>query len=268
LPAARAMIHSVERLGRTSVAAIEEFGYAAALLGESFYWLFMGPRQHQTVRLRAIAAEMMEIGVRAVPICCLLLFTVGLMLGIQGIATLSLFGAESRIIQTVAISITREFSSLIVGILVAGRSGSALAARIGTMQVSQEVDALRVIGIQPVRYLVAPALLALLVMVPLLTLVGDTVGIFGCALYAVPQLDMTMTGYLRDSIQALNPWDIGQGLLKASIFAVLIALIGSSTGFSVSGGAEGVGKATTRAVVLSISAIIVADMIFTYFINR
>jgi phospholipid/cholesterol/gamma-HCH transport system permease protein len=266
--AARAILDGVERLGQITVRAVEELGYAAALLVESFYWLFFGARQNQAVRLRAIFAEMMEIGVRAIPICCLLLFTVGLMLAIQGIATLSTFSAESRIIPTVALSMTREFSPLIVGILVAGRSGSALAARIGTMKVSQEVDALQVIGIQPVRYLVAPSLIALLVMMPLLALLGDIVGVVGAALYSVPMLDTSMPAYLLASLDSLKPWDVLQGLLKSMVFAILVALVGASTGFAVRGGAVEVGRATTRSVVLSISAIIVADMIFTYFLNR
>lgn len=258
----------LERVGRSAVGLVEELGYAAALLVEALYWLFAGWRRRQAVRAAPVFAEMMEIGVRAIPIVSLLLFTIGVMLAIQGVATLKIFGAESSVIPAVALSVTREFSPLIVGILVAGRSGSALAARIGTMQVSQEIDALRVIGVSPVRYLVAPALLALLVMLPLLTVLGDALGIFGSALFTTPVLDIDLYAYYQATVAALDVFDLMQGLAKSFVFAMLIALIGASTGFSVSGGAEAVGRAATHAVVRSISAIILADMAFSYFLNR
>jgi phospholipid/cholesterol/gamma-HCH transport system permease protein len=257
-----------ENLGRGSIAAVQELGYIAALLGESLYLLLAGMRQHQPVRVNSVFQQMMEVGVRAVPIISLLMFTIGVMLAIQGLHTLQSFGAESQLVTGVALAVTREFSPLIVGILVAGRSGSALAARIGSMQVSQEVDALRVIGINPVRHLVAPSLLAMLVMLPALTVLGDVLGILGAALFALPELGLSLGGYLRQSLDVLELGDVMQGLSKSLVFAVLISLIGCSTGFSVRGGAESVGHATTRAVVVSISSLIVADMVFTYFLNR
>ncbi len=259
---------ALERIGRATVGLIEELGYAAALLIESMYWLLAGWRRGQAVRASPVFAEMMEIGVRAIPIVSLLLFVIGVMLAIQGVASLKVFGAESRVIPGVALSVTREFAPLIVGILVAGRSGSALAARIGTMQVSQEIDALRVIGINPVRYLVAPALLALLVMLPMLTVLGDIVAIFGSALFSSPVLDIDLYVYYLETMESLEASDLGQGLAKSFVFAMLVALVGSSTGFAVSGGAEAVGRAATRSVVVSITAIIIADMVFSYFLNR
>ena len=129
-------------------------------------------------------------------------------------------------------------------------------------------DALAVIGIDPVRYLVAPALIAMLVMLPLLTVLADAVAIFGAALYSAPALNLTPTAYMLQTLSLLTPGDVGQGIAKSAVFALLITLIGVSTGFSVTGGAEGVGRATTRAVVVSICWIIVADMIFSFFLNR
>jgi len=170
--------------------------------------------------------------------------------------------------MAVAKSVTREFGALITAILVAGRSGSALAARIGSMTVSQEVDALAVIGIEPVRYLVAPALIAMVVMLPVLTVFADAVAILGAAFYSAPALNVTVQAYLLQTLSLLDPGDLWQGIGKSAVFAVLITLIGCSTGFSVTGGAEGVGRATTRAVVLSICYIIVADMIFSFYLNR
>ncbi|MEO8672638.1 MAG: ABC transporter permease [Tahibacter sp.] len=255
-------------VGRASAAVVAGFGYAGMLLAESCWYTAIGWRHGQPVRIPAILAEMRRIGVDALPIVGLLAFTVGIMLGIQFIAALSEFGAQSQVVLAVAKSVTREFGALITAILVAGRSGSALAARIGSMSVSQEIDALAVIGIEPVRFLVAPALIAMLLMLPMLTIFADALGILGAALYSAPALNVTPSAYLLQTLALLQPGDIWQGLSKSAVFALLITLIGCSTGFSVVGGAEGVGQATTRSVVLSICFIIVADMIFSFFLNR
>jgi phospholipid/cholesterol/gamma-HCH transport system permease protein len=243
-------------LGRVTVDAVAGIGYAGRLLWESLYFSAVGWRIGQPLRLRAVFEQMRQIGVDALAIVTLLALTIGIMLGIQFIAALSEFGAQSQVVVAVAKSVTREFGALITAILVAGRSGSALAARIGSM------------CIEPVRYLAAPALLAMLLMLPVLTIFADAVAIVGAALYSSPSLNITPTAYLMQTLALLSPGDIWQGVSKAAVFAVLITLIGVSTGFSVSGGAEGVGRATTRSVVLSICYIIVADMIFSFFLNR
>lgn len=263
-----ALLRPLERLGRRATAGIAELGYAAMLLGESLYFTVVGWRHGQPVRLRMIFEQMRQVGVDAIPIVCLLSLTIGVMLGIQFIAALSEFGAESQVVLATAKSITREFGALITGIVVAGRSGSSFAARLGSMTVSQEVDALNVIGINPVRYLVAPALIGMLVMLPTLTVLADFVALVGAGLYASVPLDMSLTSYLVATLNSLEPRDIWEGLSKSAVFAVLITLVGVSTGFSVTGGAEGVGRATTRAVVMSITLIVVADMLFSFFLNR
>ena len=252
-------------LGRASLGALGGLGYAAILLVDALRLSLVGWREGQPVRLAAIIRQMREIGADALPILSLV---IGIMLGIQFIAALSEFGAQSEVVIAVAKSVTREFGALITAILVAGRSGSALAARIGSMTVSQEVDALAVMGIEPVRYLVAPALIAMLVMLPALTIFANAIAIFGAAFYCAPALNVTPIAYLLQTMSLLSPGDLWQGLAKSVVFAVLITLIGVSTGFSVSGGAEGVGRATTRSVVLAICWIIVADMVFSFFLNR
>jgi phospholipid/cholesterol/gamma-HCH transport system permease protein len=259
---------SVEDLGRATIAFIEEFGYFLALVYESFYWIVAGPFKRQPVRFSAVASQMMEIGVAALPIVFVLSFAIGVMLAIQGIHTLKIFGAETQVVLGIALSVTREFGPLITGILVAGRTGSALAARVGTMQVNQEIDALRVMGINPVRYLVSPVILAMLIMMPALTLFSDLAGMLGGAVYCNLELDLSYIAYWDQGTSFITPNDVMQGLTKSVVFAVIIALIGVSNGFSVVGGAEGVGSATTRAVVLAISYIVLADMTFTYFLNR
>jgi phospholipid/cholesterol/gamma-HCH transport system permease protein len=228
----------------------------------------MGHRRRQPVRLTAVFREAIQIGVQAIPIVSMLSFSVGVMLAIQGIETLRTFGAESKVVIGIALSVTREFAPLIVAVLVAGRSGSAITARIGTMHESQELDALAVIGISPIRYLVAPLLLATLISVPTLTILGDFVGLFGGAVFTSLKLNISMGNYATRCFEILTVEDVGQGLIKSVVFAFIVVLIGVSNGFRVRGGAEGVGRATTRSVVLSISCIILADMIFTFFMNR
>lgn len=208
------------------------------------------------------------MGAYAVPIVSLLCFSIGVMTAIQGIETLKTFGAESQVIVGIALGITREFSPLIVGIIVAGRSGSAIAARLGSMHETQEIDALRVIGISPVRYLAAPMLVAMLVSVPALTILGDLMGLMGGGIYTSLELNISMNVYMQRSLDVLSVDDIRQGLIKSLVFAIIIVLVGLSNGFQVRGGAEGVGRATTRSVVMAISCIVFADMIFTFFLNR
>jgi phospholipid/cholesterol/gamma-HCH transport system permease protein len=247
---------------------LEGFGYAGSLLAESGYWILFGRRRGQTVSAGPIAAQMVEVGVRAIPIVAVLSFAIGVSLAIQLIFSLSEFGAESKSVFAIAKGVTREFGPLITGILVAGRTASALAARIGSMVVSQEVDALRVIGVNPVRYLVVPPLVSLLIMMPILTILSDAFAIIGGALYSLNLLQMDLWAYLMTSIDSLTRNDIMQGLQKSLVFGVIIAVVGVSSGFSVVGGAEGVGRATTRSVVTAISWIVIADMVFTFFQNR
>ncbi|MFO7602336.1 MAG: ABC transporter permease [Gammaproteobacteria bacterium] len=258
----------LETLGRNSVRWLEQTGYAFALLCEACYWLLRGRRHQQRVSLAAIARETVSIGINAVPIAAVLCFAIGIMLAIQGIETLKTFGAEAQVIVGIALSTTREFAPLIISILVAGRSGSAITARIGTMNESQEIDALRVMGIEPVRFLATPIMIAMLIALPCLTILGDFMGLLGAALYAATELHMTVALYFQQSLEVLSAEDIFQGLIKSVVFAVIIALVSISNGFQAHGGSVGVGRATTRAVVMSISLIIVADMVFTYFMNR
>jgi len=258
----------LERTGREVAGGIAEAGFAAALLAESLFWLLMGRRRRQPVRLSAVVQEMMQVGIRALPIVTVLAMTIGVMLAIQGIHTLRIFGAESRVTLGISLAVVREFAPLITGILVAGRSGSALAARLGTMNINQEIDALRVMGINPVRFLVAPALLAMVVMVPALTLWADLVALLGAGFYVALDLGMSMSAYQERLLEALSVDDVMHGLGKSLIFAVLIALVGVVNGARVLGGAEGVGRATTRSVVQAITAIVITDMVFVFVVTR
>ena len=265
---ADSVANTVEKVGRNSIKGVEEVGYGASLFGESVYWIFAGKRRRQPVRIPSVFVQMMEIGIYAIPIVTILAATIGIMLAIQGIHTLKIFGAESRVTIGIALSVTREFAPLITGILVAGRSGSALAARLGTMNINQETDALRVMGINPVRFLVVPALLAMAIMVPILTFWSDLVALFAAGVYVSIDLGISMNAYVDQVIEVLSTDDLWHGLGKSAIFAVLITLVGVVNGSTVQGGAEGVGRATTRSVVHAISAIVITDMIFAYITTR
>ncbi len=260
--------HQVEALGRGTIRSLEGFGYGATMLSESLYWVVMGRRRGQIVRAAPVFVEMMEMGIRAIPIVTLLTFTIGVMLAIQGIHTLSTYGAEQQVALGVGLGVTREFAPLITGILVAGRSGSALAARLGTMTISQEVDALRVMGINPVRFLVAPSLLAMVVMLPALVIWADLVAILGAGLYISADLGMTLGAYWNSVNDFISVDDVMHGVSKSAIFAVLITIVGVVNGSSATGGAEGVGRATTNSVVHAITAIVLTDMLFVFAATR
>lgn len=259
---------ALEKIGKGCIELLEELGYYLALTVESLFWIVAGRAHRQPVKLSAAVQQMVEIGLAGLPIIFVLSFAIGVMLAIQGIHTLKQFGAETQVVLGIALSVTREFGPLITGILVAGRSGSALAARIGTMTVNQEVDALRVMGINPVRYLVSPVLVAMMLMLPLVTLFSDFAALFGGAVFCNLELGLSFAAYWDQSTAFITTDDVLQGLSKSVVFGIIIALVGVTNGFMVSGGAEGVGKSTTRAVVLSISYIVLADMAFTYFLNR
>ncbi len=215
------MLRGIEALGRGTVRRFDEIGFATALFGESLFWTFAGWRWRQPVRLAATVAQMVEVGIQALPIATLLAATVGLMLAIQSLYSLGLFGAESFAHVGIALAVTREFSPLIIGILVAGRSGSALAARLSTMAINQEIDALKVIGIDPVRFLVAPALLAMLIMLPALTMWANIVALMvkaGSMISIASSAGATRkrTGSMPITLRASTSWLIAIVLSRAA----------------------------------------------------
>ena len=261
-------IRIAEWVGEETIAFLEGVGNGGVLLVESAYWIFFGVREKQVVRIDAIIEQMMEIGIRSIPIIALLSGTISVTLTIQGIYTLRVFGAESQVTYGIGFSIVREFAPLITGVLVAGRSGSALAARIGTMKINQEIDALKVMGINPTRFLVVPSLIAMLIMVPLLTFLADIVGLLLAGLYVNAELGISMATYMHQMINFIGVNDIFFGLLKSVIFAMEITVIAVVNGAAVTGGAGGVGNATTRAVVQSITAIVLTAMLVVLISTR
>jgi len=190
-------------------------------------------------------------------------FLVGLVTAFQAAIQLRQFGANIFVADLVGLSMTRELAPLMTAIIVAGRSGAAFSAELGTMRVSEEVDALRTLGFDPYQFLVFPRVLTLVVALPLLTILADAVGIAGGLLVAMLGLDITPNAYLIQTQKAVELWDVFSGCLKAAVFGLNIALIACQRGLSARGGADGVGRATTSAVVTSLFAIVVLDAIFT-----
>ena len=239
---------------------LARFGrFTAAALGGLFVLPFKGRR----IRWGAAFIQMVRVGVESLPVVGTIAFFVGLIIAMQSANQLEQFGATIYVADLVAVSITRELGPLITAILVAGRCGSAITAEIGSMKVAEELDALRTMALDPVSFLVVPRLVAMMVMLPCLTVIADFLGILGGVVLAITTLDLSFIAYYNETVTALILADFLTGLVKSFFFGLIIALIGAWQGFSVQGGAEGVGKSTTASVVSSIFLIILADLLFT-----
>ena len=234
-----------------------------SFLGASTTALMRALMQPRRIRWRSILYNLQTAGVAALPITGLLSFLLGIVIAYQGAEQLRRVGANIYIADLVGLSMVRELSPLITAIIVAGRSGSAYAAQIGTMKVTEEVDALRTIGIGPLDLLVLPKMIALAIALPLLTLYTDIMGVLGGMVMARAQLDVGFATFIDrlDDAVSLTSFLIGVG--KAPVFAVIIALVGCYQGFQVSGSAESVGRQTTVSVVQSIFLVILADALFS-----
>lgn len=204
-----------------------------------------------------------RMGADAIPIVVLINFLVGFVMAFQAARQLTMFGANLYVADLVGIAHTRELAPLMTAIIVCGRSGAAIAAEIGSMKVAEEVDALRTLGLSPVAWLVIPRTLALLVVVPVLTLIADVVGVLGGLAVGISNLGLTSTGYLTEIKKSVVPFDVGTGIIKSVAFALAIALVASQQGFAASGGAEGVGKRTTTTVVTTLFVLVLIDTFFT-----
>lgn len=223
----------------------------------------IGPLRGERIRLRATMAQGVLAGFDSLPLVALITFLIGMIMALQSAYQLAQLGALDLVPSLVAVSMTRELAPLLTAIIVAGRVGSAIAAELGTMRVSQEIDALTVMGIDPVSFLVVPRLVALAMAMPCLTIFADAIGIFGGLLVSVSVLGMGANGYLMLTADSLVLQDVYTGLVKALAFATIIGLVGCHQGLETRGGAEAVGKATTTSVVRSIVLVICADLFVT-----
>jgi len=212
---------------------------------------------------RIIGKQMIEIGYYSLPVVGLTAVFAGMVLALQSYTGFARFSAEGAIANVVVLSITRELGPVLAGLMVAGRIGAAMAAEIGTMRVTEQIDALTTLSTNPMKYLVAPRLIAGFLMMPLLVLVADVIGVFGGYLVAVHKLGFNPSNYLQNTMDFLEFSDVVSGLVKASVFGFIITLMGCYHGYNSKGGAQGVGMATTNAVVSASILILCSDYILT-----
>ncbi|HTJ83325.1 MAG TPA: MlaE family lipid ABC transporter permease subunit, partial [Polyangiaceae bacterium] len=250
---------AIEELGRGTHAAFESIARAVAFVGEVVSgWAGVIARP-ATGNFRAVVPLTERAGADGVPIVVLLNFLVGFVMGFQSAKQLELYGANLYVSDVVGISVTRELAPLMTAIIVSGRSGASFAAEIGTMRVGEEIDALRTLGLAPVRFLVLPRVVALALVTPALTMLGDVVGVLGGAAVGASSLGITPAAYLSELRTAVFPWDVITGLIKSFAFGIAIALIGCQQGFATRGGAAGVGDRTTATVVICLFMIVIID---------
>lgn len=212
---------------------------------------------------RLIGRQMIDIGYYSLPVVGLTTLFAGMVLALQSYTGFARFSAEGAIPSVVVLSITRELGPVLAGLMIAGRIGASMAAELGTMRVTEQIDALETLSTNPYKYLIAPRLIAGVTMLPLLVLVGDIIGVFGGYVVSVYKLGFNASAYLQNTWTFLEPMDVVSGLVKASVFGFMVSLMGCYHGYSSRGGAQGVGAATTNAVVSASILILVSNYILT-----
>ncbi len=248
-------------IGEYAIRFVEESGKIMILFSQILSWIFRPPLEG-----RVILNQMQEVGVRSFPVVMITAAFTGMVLALQSFTGFKRFGAESMVGTVVALSVTRELGPVLTGLMVSGRVGSAMAAELGTMRVTEQIDALYTLATNPIKYLIVPRFLAAMIMLPILVVFADVIGILGGYLVSVQILGTNPTLYFRRTWGYLEPIDLYSGLLKAVFFGMIIATISCYQGFSAQGGAEGVGRATTKAVVLSSLTILISNYFITVFL--
>jgi len=257
------LAHWLEEVGLSFVHLWSQIIALCAFFGEILVVFAEACLQPKRFRMASVVRQMLEVWVKALPIVGVLCFLIGVVLAYQGVQQLRQFGAETFTVEAVAIGIFRELGVLLTAIIVAGRSGSAFTAQIGTMQVNQEVDAMRTMGLNPIEWLVLPRIIALVLSMPLLAFWGDMAGVLGGAVACTVYLDFTFVQFFDRLRDQVGIWHFYTGMIKAPIFGAIIAAIGCFEGLQVHGSAESVGQLTTRSVVEAIFCVIVLDAVFS-----
>jgi phospholipid/cholesterol/gamma-HCH transport system permease protein len=252
------MFALLDFIGAWVLRFLEESGKIMVLFGKTLGLSFRPPFD-----FRALMRQIEEVGIRSVPVVLITGTFTGMVLALQSYTGFKRFNAEAFVGTVVALSMTRELGPVLSGLMVSGRVGSAMAAELGTMQVTEQIDALYTLATNPIKYLIVPRFLASLIVMPILTVFADGLGILGGYLVSVNLLGSNPTIYVRRTFDYLDLEDIYIGLFKAGIFGMIIAVIGCYQGFNTQGGAEGVGKSTTRAVVMSSLLILIANYFIT-----
>jgi phospholipid/cholesterol/gamma-HCH transport system permease protein len=248
------MLNLIRIIGKSILFFSEEFGKVVILFFSALKLLLLPPFE-----VRNTFKQMLEIGVRSLPVVLITAFFTGMVFALQTYTGFKRFGAEGVVGTVVALSMTRELGPVLTGLIVAGRAGAAIAAELGTMRVTEQIDALETLATNPIKYLVVPRFIAGLIMMPALAIVANITGIIGGYFVTVGLFDTSSIVYWKRTWDYLEISDIFNGLLKAAFFGASIAIISCYKGFYTKGGAEGVGKATTGAVVLSSMTILISD---------
>lgn len=256
-------LNPVEKIGLMTWPHFQQISGMLAFLGESATVMVQSVVKPSRIRWRPILYNLQHSGFNALPIVGLLAFLMGIVISYQGAGQLQRYGANIFIVDLVGLSMLRELAPLMTAIIVAGRSGSAFAAQIGSMKVTEEIDALRTLGIVPMELLVLPKVLALVLALPLLTIYADMMGVLGGMVMAKSQLGVGYADFMDRFEDAVSLSALMVGIGKAPVFAVIIAMVGCFQGFQVSNGADSVGRQTTVSVVQAIFLIIVADALFS-----
>ena len=252
------MIAFLQNIGRTSLAFLAAIGRIALFTATAIRWMFVPP-----FYLRQLGRQILDIGYFSLPVVGLTTLFSGMVLALQSYTGFGRFSAEDTVATVVVLSVTRELGPVLAGLMVAGRIGASMAAEIGTMRVTDQIDALDTLSTRPMQYLVAPRIVAGTICLPFLVLVGDLIGVFGGYLVGVYRLGFNPSVYLSRTLEFLEFSDVTLGLIKAAVFGFLIALMGCYHGYHSGRGAEGVGRATTNAVVSSSILILIANYIVT-----
>jgi phospholipid/cholesterol/gamma-HCH transport system permease protein len=261
--ARRKPLSAVEQVGNATLAVIAETRQILDFIGQLTVSTAQVIRHPKRLNLRDVTLTMERAGADAAPIVLLINFLMGFVMAYQSSAQLKQFGANIYVADLVGVSMTRELGPLMMAIIICGRSGASFAAELGTMKVSEEVDALRTLGFLPLPFLVIPRMLGLILVAPVLVLLADAIGIFGGALVAMLTLDIGPTTFFIQLQSAVKASDIVSGVVKGMVFCGTVALISCQQGLATSGGAEGVGRRTTSAVVSILFSLIVLDAVFT-----
>jgi phospholipid/cholesterol/gamma-HCH transport system permease protein len=248
----------LEGIGSVLTRTLEELGRFVNLLFRTAAWAVRPPYD-----VAELLKQMVRVGVDSIPVVFLTGLFTGMVIALQTYTGFARFHAESFVGSVVALSLTRELAPVLEALMVTGRVGSAMAAELGTMRVTEQIDALTALATEPVQYLVVPRVVAATIMMPLLVVMADAVGIGGGYVVAVDLLGANPVTYVHNSFQFLDMNDLSSGIIKAAFFGLIFSLIGCQKGYYTEGGAEGVGIATTRAVVAGSLAILIADFFLT-----
>ena len=259
----RRRVRLLSRAGKKASGALSTLYAYLLLSADVFVLAFFGFFRKMKKRPGATWEQCVRIGVESVMIIGLLSFVIGLILALQSAAQLRQFGANIFVADLLAVSVVREMGPMMTAIIVAGRTGSAIAAEVATMKVTEEMEALTVMGLDPIRFVVVPKFHAITLVMPILVTLSIIAAIMGGAVVAVNYLDLTPVVFFRQAFNAVGPGEFVMSIVKSLFFAWTIVIIGSFNGFRVTGGADGVGRVTTSAVVASISAVIVIDVVFS-----